>query len=191
MKRNKVVAITGGIGSGKSTVLTYINELGGITASADDFNRDLLKDEEYLLGLKKLFPTAFVNGRFVKSVLRDMVFFDKQQLKILNEYAHAAIWKKIKEVVESSDENIFVEIPLLNGDDCHIDMFDRIWVVVSSLSVKRAALRDNVSEENIILIASNQINDSDRKLFATDVIFNDGDISELKKTVEELYFSLK
>ncbi len=190
MKRNKIVAITGGIGSGKSTVLSIVKELGGITASADEFNRVLLADRSYLEGLEKLFPTAFVDGNLDRSVLRNLVFSDTEKLKKLNEYAHSSIWKKIEEFIVERDENVFIEIPLLTGEDFHIGLFDKIWVTISSSSIKRAAIRDNVSEESITSIAHNQISDDDRGKIATDTIINDGDFFELKNRVEELYFSL-
>lgn len=190
MKRSNVVAITGGIGSGKSTVLKIIKDLGGKTASADDFNRYLLTDREYLEGLEKLFPTAFIEGNLDRKVLRNLVFSDSEKLKILNDYAHSAIWGKIEERIASNDENLYVEIPLLSGEDSHIGLFDKIWVTISSLSIQRAAVRDNVSEESITSIAANQISDDERIKIATDIIINDGEFSELKKRVEELYFSL-
>lgn len=189
MKRSDVVAITGGIGSGKSTVLKMINDLGGKTASADDFNRHLLTDREYLEGLEKLFPTAFIDGSFDRKVLRNLVFSDSEKLKILDDYAHSAIWGKIEEWITSNDENLYVEIPLLSGEDSHIGLFDKIWVTISSSSIQRAAVRDNVSEESITSIAANQISDDERIKIATDIIINDGEFSELKKRVEELYFS--
>lgn len=190
MKRSNVVAITGGIGSGKSTVLKIIKDLGGKTASADDFNKHLLTDREYLEGLEKLFPTAFIEGNLDRKVLRNLVFSDSEKLKILNDYAHSAIWGKIEERIALNDENLYVEIPLLSGEDSHIGLFDKIWVTISSSSIQRAAVRDNVSEESITSIAANQIFDDERIKIATDIIINDGEFSELKKRVEELYFSL-
>jgi dephospho-CoA kinase len=74
------IAITGGIGSGKSTVLNLIQELGYPVFSCDEIYRVLRKSEDYLLGLKELFPQIFVNNSADFKKLSQIVFNDKNEL---------------------------------------------------------------------------------------------------------------
>ena len=60
------IAITGGIGSGKSSVAEIIRTMGFPVFSCDNINRELMKDAKYIEEIKILFPTAIENGKIVK-----------------------------------------------------------------------------------------------------------------------------
>ncbi len=189
MKQNKIIAITGGIGSGKSEILRSIKDLGGKTASADEINRELLTDADYLDGLKKLFPMAFVNEKLDKQKLRNQVFSNDEKLELLNSYSSSEIWKRIKNIIASADSNTFIEIPLLAESD-KTELFDEIWVVISTEAVSRAAKRDGATVEDIEKIAKKQATNEKRKSIATKVIYNNGSLQELQDKIRELFFSL-
>ena len=130
MKQNKqIIAITGLIGSGKSTVCAILRKKGEITLNCDEINAELLTEKKYIDGLQKLFPQAFVEGLLHKNVLRKIVFSsDNERLK-LNEYSHKEIKKRLEEKIkEISAQKIFVEVPLLT-DQMFISLFDTIWIV--------------------------------------------------------------
>ena len=72
MNQNKTnIAITGQIGSGKSTVCNILREIGEECLDCDEINRKLLQNTEYLIGLKRLFPSVFYNDVFCKNKLKD------------------------------------------------------------------------------------------------------------------------
>lgn len=73
MKKQKI-AITGGIGSGKSSVAEFIRQEGYPVFSCDEINRSLLSKQDYLEKLQKLFPEAVTEGTFDKKSLRRQFF---------------------------------------------------------------------------------------------------------------------
>ncbi len=183
---NRVVAITGGIGSGKSSVLSILASLGAYTLSADDINRELLLTPSYVAGLKDLFPSCVVDGVVNKPLLKQLVFSNELERKKLNQYAHPRIIQSIKERVAKVAEDVFVEMPLLVESDA-VDMFDYIWVVVSNSAIDRATVRDKDTKNVVKKVASSQASDEDRLSIADVVIDNNGTLKDLEMVVGEVY----
>lgn len=182
MKR--IVAITGGIGSGKSAVLGFVKDMGFQTLSADDANRRLLCDPEYLSRLEELFPDAFIGGVFDRAKLADTVFNDDNERLKLNSLAHGCIGDIIRREIDRVDGVIFVEVPLLIESGL-IDIFDDIIVVTSpkSVRVKRVEARDGVCEDKVLKRMNVQTDDETLASFATYVIENDSTLDELREKV--------
>ena len=108
-----IVALCGGIGSGKSAVAEILRGLGAYTLSADAINAELLKSPAYLVRLRKLFPEAFVSGDEPdRKKIREIIFSDEERRKKLNGLAHGEIMAEIARRAEGK-ELVFVEIPLL------------------------------------------------------------------------------
>lgn len=188
MKQNKkIIAITGIIGSGKSTVLSVLQSIGEYTLSCDEINRELLYNEEYLKGLEILFPKAFTSGKLDKSVIRNAIFHNEEEREKLNSYAHKKIKEKlIEEIEKSPSSRVFVEIPLLNQVD-FIDLFDEIWVIkaTENVRIERIIKRDNISKEEAIskIKTQNELFDFKQK---TIYIYNDTNTQNLAKEIREL-----
>lgn len=180
----KVVAITGGIGSGKSAVLGFIKDMGFQTLSADEANRQLLCDPEYLSRLEELFPDAFIGGVFDRAKLSDIVFNDDKERLKLNSLAHGCIGDIIRREIERTDGVIFVEVPLLIESGL-IDIFDDIIVVTSpkSVRVKRVEARDGVCEDKVLKRMNVQADDETLASLAAYVIENDSTLDELREKV--------
>lgn len=180
----KVVAITGGIGSGKSAVLGFIKDMGFKTLSADEANRQLLCDPEYLSRLEELFPDAFMGGVFDRAKLADIVFNDDRERLKLNSLAHGCIGDIIRREIERTDGVIFVEVPLLIESGL-IDIFDDIIVVTSpkSVRVKRVEARDGVCEDKVLKRMNVQADDETLASLAAYVIENDSTLDELREKV--------
>ena len=188
MKQNKeLIAITGIIGSGKSTVCSILRELGKTTIDCDTINADLLKDKDYLIGLEKLFPDAFDAPLALnKTKLRNIIFTSKEERERLNRYAHPQILKRMLETVDLlSAQKIFVEVPLLI-DDSFISTFDRIWIVDAepNSQTKRIMERDHVTKEDAERMILSQNILSYRK--PTVHIKNTGNVAELKEGILQL-----
>lgn len=90
------VAVTGGIGAGKSEFMRAVKELGIRTYSADEINAELLRDKRYLEKLSAAFPLAVKDGKVDKAALREEVFSDEKKRKTLNALAHPEIRRKIE-----------------------------------------------------------------------------------------------
>lgn len=162
MKQNKLIAITGSMSSGKSTAIKIINELGYKVLKADDLNKDLLKDKNYLKELKINFPLCFIDNNLNKKLLKKEIFSNKESLKKINNLAHERIIKKILE--ESNNSKIlFVEISAPNKYS--LSIFNKIIVIETDekIQFERLLKRDNIDinlANNIILFQKKDIEEA-------------------------------
>lgn len=184
------IAIIGGIGSGKSTVLQILKNKGYDVLSCDEVNNKLICDKEYLKRLNETFVGVVVNGKLDKKALSSIVFNSKSELDKLNAIAHPII----RDIVlkNSGGEKInFVEVPLLFESGMEND-FDKILLVTASKDVRvaRAVKRDNKTKDEIEAIIKNQI-DSYQGKNIDYIIVNDGSIDGLVNKVENFICQLK
>lgn len=165
------VAVTGGIGAGKSEFMRAVKELGIRTYSADEINAELLRDKRYIEKLSEAFPLAVKDGKVDKSVLREEVFSDEKKRKTLNALAHPEIRRKIEEITGDA----VVEVPLL-FESGMTDLFDRVIVVTAGEDVRinRIVSTRNISKDLAKNIIKNQATDDERIKLADYVAINDG-----------------
>ena len=196
-KRLKI-AITGGIGSGKSTVSEIIRNFGYAVYDADEIYNGLLTDENIVgsiydaLSLKKV----YVDGKIIfdKKLVSKTVFSDKEKLKTLNELSHALVYAKIEDIFKKHDKNkpIFFEIPLLfeSGKDGD---FDKIIVVKRNVEDRIEAVmkRSNLTLDEITARINSQINYDNLSFIEHTLIINDGSFSELIEKVKVALESLE
>jgi len=187
-----VIAVTGGIGSGKSEVLRLLKEKTANVISADRINGELLRDAQYVARLGEYFPEAVNDGVVNKMALFDIITHDDGARETLNSLAHPLIQKRITDVLsKTAGDFVFVEIPLLIESNLHM-ILDKVWLVSASYGVReaRALIRENMDKEKFAKIASVQVGDEELMKYATDVIHNDGSIEELREKVEQAYNGL-
>lgn len=186
-----LIAITGGIGSGKTTVLQMIAYLGGNIINTDEINNELLIKDFYIKKIASFFPTAVVDGKIDKTKLANIVFYDKEALTKLNQLAHPLINEQVLAKAGVLTGNVFVEIPLLIEADMQ-GAFDRIWLIKASadLRLKRILERSHLNEELARHIIALQGDDMLREKIATDIIINNGNNQELFNQVQKLYSEL-
>lgn len=186
MKRNKVfVAITGGIGSGKSTVGAIVAEIGYPVFSADAIARGIYDIPEIRDRVAGLFPQSVSDGKVDRKKLADTVFSDSGKLAQLDAVTHPAIMRRLFSEMEKCDGKIaFAEVPLLfesGSEDC----FDRVIVVMRERSSRIASVmeRDGLTEAQVSARIKNQF-DYERNLnTGHTVLYNNGDIASLKDSV--------
>ena len=174
------IAITGTIGSGKSTVAKILEAKGYKVIYTDVINEKLLNDTQYIKIIQNIFPDAVIDNRIDKKTLSKIVFSSDINRKLLNRVSHPLIKIKLKEeLLLSKSDYIFVEIPLLIESGME-DLFDKIWLVRSDkeLQMIRVKQRDgrNAAETETIIAA--QKSERGYSLPVT-IIQNDGDINSL------------
>lgn len=187
------IAITGGIGSGKSVVAKIISELGGYVLSADEINKQLLNDKNYIKIIDNNFPNIVENGIVNKPKLKQLIISDKTAQHRLNSISHPIIREEIIRQSNASGKNkIFVEIPLLVESGMK-DIFDVIWLVVadSYLRLKRIVERDDVTKDTATALINSQASEDEQRQIATHIIYNDSTYDELCEKVEKMYRLLK
>lgn len=182
-----LVAVSGGIASGKSEVMRALRSLGAFTVSADEINAEMLSDPEYAAKLKERFPGVVADGKIDKKALRDLVFSDENARKRLNAVAHPEIFARMRKLC-AGHAAAFCEVPLLREAGLE-KYFDKIIFVTAPDDIRRDRLsvRDGITHEYADTIMAAQSAERELEKVADYVIINDGDISKLKAMTEEVY----
>ena len=188
MKQNNekiYIAVTGGMGSGKSTVMRMIAECGYPTLSADEVAHHIYEDEKVYHDTLSAFPSCFDNGVLNRKKLADTVFIDQNKRSVLEGITHPAIMQKLFLQAETLlGKYIFFEIPLL-FEGGYQNLFDHIIVVMRDIEhrIKAISVRDGLNEGDIMARINNQV-DYEKNLYSGHtVIYNDGDFAALYKKV--------
>lgn len=177
------VAVTGGIGAGKSEFMRAVKELGIRTYSADEINAELLRDKRYIEKLSATFPLAVKDGKVDKVALREEVFSDEKKRKTLNALAHPEIRRKIEEITGDA----VIEVPLL-FESGMTDLFDRVIVVTAGedARINRVVSTRNISKDLAKNIIKNQATDDERIKRADYVAINDGNRKDLYEQAKNI-----
>lgn len=157
----KLIAITGGIGSGKSLLTDYFASLGYAVLSADEIYSDLLKDEYFVKGICDAVGVraVLVNGRYTldRKAVAEKVFGNPAERKKLDDFTHGAIMSEMFSRANDCSGVVFCEVPLLfeSGYDKY---FDCVIVVFRNENERISSVvsRDNKSEELVKEIIKNQ-----------------------------------
>jgi dephospho-CoA kinase len=189
MKQSKrKIAITGGIGSGKSTVAKFIAELGYPVFSCDETYAELLKDKKFLNILADRFGDILTEqGELDRGKLSAIVFSDGEKLKQLNELTHSKIFEVMFNKSEDLVGLVFYEVPLL-FEEGNEKFFDDVIVVLRDLQLRVEDIkkRDNLSEEKIISRINNQYNYDIGDFAKYYVIHNNSNLNDLKCSVVQI-----
>ncbi len=188
MKQNKFkVAITGGIGSGKSTVCRIIKKSGFNVISCDEIYAELLQDKDFCKQISDgLGGGYFKNTTLDKSKLKELVFKDGEKLKALNTLTHPEIMRKLLQAAEK-EKAVFCEVPLL-FEEGYEKLFDAVIVVLREKSQRIAAVveRDKISEKDALLRINSQFNYDNCDFAEYYVIHNDTNLVDLKQNVQQI-----
>ena len=192
------IAVTGGIGSGKSVVCEELKKLGYPVFSCDQIYRDLTSDCEYLKELAAIFPGTVSKDKVLdRKKLSKIVFNNPSALKKLNALAHPLVMQKLKEHINSKQGMVFSEVPLLFEGGFEADFDFRIIVLREySKRVQWISRRDSVTEKEAITRIAAQFNyekyfsagyQKNEKEF---LIFNDGSIDDLRLKIVDVLKSI-
>ena len=161
MQNNKVIAVTGGIGSGKSTCLKIIEKLGYKSINADLVYRELLLNEDFVQKICDAFTILpiYENGvkKIDKNALANIVFNDKSKLEKLNSITHPEIINEILKRANSISGLVFCEIPLLYEGNFD-KLFNYVLVIKRKDDERISAVqyRDGKTESQVKNIIKNQ-----------------------------------
>jgi len=190
------VGLTGGIGSGKSTVAKGLQAKGITVVDADQIARDVVQPGESALSeIAKVFGPEVIqaDGQLDRSALKKRIFSDPSAKTQLEAILHPRIRQRILEQVNNATETPYVvaDIPLLIESN-YPEHFDRVVVVdcTEAQQVERVKARDEMSDEQIQRIMDSQATRQQRLAAATDIIDNTGDLGSLKKQIEKLHETL-
>lgn len=187
------VGLTGGIGSGKSTVSELFKKLGVTIIDADQIAHDITKPGTYALeSIVEHFGKSVLktDGSLNRRTLRKTIFENPEERKWLENKLHPIIREAMKLKIAKADTvYCLLVIPLLTETKLkNYDYLDRICVIDApeSIQIERTAIRDNISEAEVKSIIQSQASNAERLSIADDVIQNDGDLNHLKEQVLKL-----
>lgn len=187
----KKIAITGGIGSGKSTVSEIIRKMGYVVVSADKVYSELLLNEDFVKEICELMNISPIekDGRVTidRKALSALVFSDKTQLLRLNDFTHPRIMDEIFRRSEGVESLFFAEVPLLFERGYETE-FDNVFVVRRQLDLRLSgtAKRDGKTEAEIRKVIDNQFDyEGNKSGYKSIIIENNGTIQELETEVSE------
>lgn len=191
----KIIAVTGGIGSGKSTVAKEFKNLGAVVISADEVSHLIMKKGGLAYNkVTEVFGDGILNAdkEINRKSLAGIVFNDKDKLILLNSITHSIIYKvmaeEVKKAKDADKDVVCLEIPLLFNDKCPIDYDMSIAVVADKeIRINRVINRDNCTRSEAESRMAKQLTDDKLKEYADCVVENNGDLAKLKKSVKEIY----
>ncbi len=194
----KVIGLTGGIGSGKSTVSQYLQELGAVILDADKVgheayrpNTETWQELVAAFGRQILTPDDEID----RKKLGEIVFSDPESLARLNQIVHPRMYQMMETRIEECRQQgvavVVLEAAILL-EAGWTPLVDEVWVTVASEStvVGRVKERTGLPEEQILARIRSQLSSEERAKQANVVINNDGNLDELKTKVQELWQKL-
>ncbi|AYU55451.1 dephospho-CoA kinase [Staphylococcus debuckii] len=189
----KVIGLTGGIGTGKSTVSELLAAHGFKIVDADVASREAVeKGSEGLQQVKQVFGEEAIddNGEMNRKYIGEIVFNDAEKRKELNQIVHPIvreIMENQKEKYLSEGYNVIMDIPLLFENNLQ-DTVDETWLVYASesIQVERLMERNDLSQEEAKARVYSQISIDKKQRMADHVIDNRGTLLELKQNLEQL-----
>ena len=195
----KVIGLTGGIGSGKSTVAQFLAELGAVILDADRVGHETFKPDtdvwrEVVAAFGRQILTA--NGDIDRKKLGEMVFGSSESLLRLNQIMHPRMYKIIRAQLEEYRRQrvgvVVLEAPLLLEADW-TSLVDEVWVTVASEATVLRRLREKsgLSEQQSLVRIRSQMSSEKRVKQANVVINTDCSLDELKAKVKELWQKLE
>lgn len=189
------VGLSGGIGSGKSTVAACFSHLGVPILNADQISHTLtapggaaLTKIRVCCGDNLFLP----DGSLDRQQLRNWAFADHKNRRALEAILHPLIWQKLQQAKQETQSTVpygIMEIPLLAEKPKFQQLVERILIIEASfeICIKRVQQRSGLTENLTRAIMTQQANDSNRKSIADDIIINDGNWQKLNQQVLHLH----
>lgn len=191
-KHTLVVGLTGGIGSGKTTVANGFSAHGVPVIDADELARALVEPGQPALDeIIAVFGTNCItrDGQLKRDYIRQQIYSDAGMKSQLEDILHPKIRHRIRALLADIRESYcIVVIPLLLETQ-QTDLVDRILVVDApeKEQLARVAARDGLSDNSILAIMQSQADRNTRLQAADDIIVNDRDLEALTERILELH----
>lgn len=190
----KVIGITGGVGSGKSRVLSYLEEKhDAVICQADHVAWELQKPgQKCYLEIVEHFGTSILNEdkTIDRKKLGQIVFNNEAMLSVLNAIMHPAVKREIQKRISQEYENgrklFFLEAALLI-EEHYDEICDELWYIYTSEQIRRQRLKESrqYSDEKIDAIMSSQLSEELFRKACKIVIENSGTFEETCVRIDE------
>jgi len=193
---SKIIGLTGGIGSGKTTVAKFIEDCGFPVYYSDDRAKTIVNDNEdvkqkikNLLGNDSYDESGNYNRKFVG----EKVFNNEELLNQLNEIIHPAVRLDFEEwVAQQTKYLVFKETALLFELKLHLQCYKSLLVTAEdNIRIKRVMDRDGKTYREVESVMSNQLPEKDKIKMADFIIYNNTNINDLQEETEKVIFEIE
>lgn len=187
-----VVALSGGVASGKSTIANLFAQLGVPIIDADIIARQVVEvGTDALAQIVKHFSTEILlpNGELDRSQLREIIFNNDHERLWLNNLLHPIIHQITqKQIAKQTAPYVIWVVPLLIENNLH-QLADRVLMVdvPETLQMERLIYRDKISESLAKRMILTQVPLAERLSYADDIIVNNGNLASLSEQVNKLH----
>ena len=194
-----VIALTGGIGSGKTSVANFLAELGGTVIDTDEIAHELTAARQPgARRIGKAFGEEYLDatGALDRKHMRELVFADaaaKQKLEsLLHPLIRAEVKTRIENVAKKPREQVpyvVIVVPLLIETGAYRKLARRVLVVdcEEQQQIARVMQRSGLTPTAVKAIMANQVSREERLRHADDVVLNNGDLQTLRAAVTALH----
>ena len=190
----KIIGLTGGIGSGKSSVLEIFKKIGISTYNADESAKELISsDKKIIHSIKQLFGDDIYNENKLNSKLvSKIVFNDKEKLKSLNSIIHPAVALDFEKFCfDHREKTYIVKEAAIIFETKSENIFDKIIYVKApkEIRIDRVIQRDKLSRDDVLNRIQNQVNETSI-IDKCDFIIDNINYTDLEEKVMEIHNTL-
>lgn len=187
------VGLTGGIGSGKTTVAKYFKKLGVPVYVADIEAKKLMATSKVIKKelIEAFGNSAYINGELNRPFLAQMVFNDKNKLALINSIIHPKVGKHYANWLQQQKAPYCIQENAIIFENNKADQYDYIITVTApkKLRIKRVIDRDTSSKEEVLARINNQWNEAEKNKLA-DFVIENINLNDTKKQVRKVHQKL-
>lgn len=185
----KIIGLTGGIGSGKTTVAKMFRDQGIPIYIADDEAKKIMESNEIIKQVQEAFgKSVIVDSKIDRAKLANIVFQNPEKLEQLNKIVHPAVQKHFKDWLKNHTTSSFVikEAAILFETGGH-KQCDKVITVVAPqlLRLERVVLRDKSDKKSVLQRINNQWSD-EKKVLLSDFVIENVDLEKTKAQVQDI-----
>lgn len=191
----EIIGLTGGIGTGKSTVSQYLKEQNFAIVDADLISRQVVEPGMPLLAdLEAAFGSNIIldDGSLDRKGLAAIVFNDKEQKKKMESIMHTAILAEMRRqmddyAAEGTHKGIIIDAPLLF--EIGLEKWcDEVWLIVADMDVRiqRVCARDNAVPKEVEARIRNQMSDEEKRKLSDSILDNSTTLEALHNQIHDL-----
>ena len=186
----KKVAITGGIGAGKTTVSNLFKKIGIPVFNSDEIAKELMHNDKQLKSdiIKAFGDESYINNELNRAYLSDIVFNDETLLDKINSIVHPQVKKEFNQWLLNEKSKYIIYESAIIFENSSEDVFDKIICVIAPEEdvISRVMKRNSFSRDKVISIISNQLPDQVKRNKA-DYIIENINKSDLTDRVLEIH----
>ena len=187
------VGLTGGIGSGKSTIAKMFEELGVAVYYADDEAKRLMNSSQQIREklIKEFGKESYKNGNLNRAFLAEIIFNDKEKLLKINSIVHPEVDKHFKNWVKDQNGDFVIQENAILFENNKQNDFDYIITVTApkDLRIERIIKRDSIDKNQIISRMNNQLDDA-KKIESANFVISNIDLDQSRVQVKKIFHEL-